>query len=77
MTLSSAFLWVIIVVLMKIESNTIKKCIDETGRLFSHVRYIVLYTVLVSEYLGHCKFNNIKIPKFLADWILFNTKLIL
>ena len=31
----------------------------------------------VSEYLGHCIFNNIKILKFLADWILFNTKLIL
>ena len=29
---------------------------------------------VVSEYLV---FNNIKIPKFLADWILFNTKLIL
>ena len=31
----------------------------------------------VSEYLGHCILNNIKILKFLADWILFNTKLIL
>ena len=28
---------------------------------------------VVSEYLGHWIFNNIKILKFLADWILLIT----
>ena len=31
--------------------------------------------IMVSEYLGHCILNNIKILKFLADRILLNTKL--